>query len=299
MVILVEGAEKAGKSTLISEVMAIDHDVVGRHWGPVDPDDRVYLDKLKQDCLSETVFMWDRAWPSEHIYAKLLDRNRRLKDDAWLGEWLYGRAVMASGGVRIMIDRHPAILEKYRDNSDLKVNPIAEQASYRLYAKEFGYMVMRNDDDPKTVLSYAELLVKSIRQWREEKKRSSLRLPMYAGPLDPNVIVVGESLSNGAGIPGSWLPFTSPSTIKFGRLFGAKAITHMGWTNIGEISPIEIQTHSIIACGRDAQIWARRYGAKVMLSVPHPAWQFRYANDATKDAFEQYKNLIDVLERSN
>jgi len=288
VIFLIDGPEKAGKTTLISELASSNSSIKVRHWGPVDPDDRVYLELLKHDALSPNIFVWDRAWPSEHVYAKLLNRNRRLKNDPWLGEWLYGRAVMASGGVRIMVLRSPELLRKYRTPDDLDVDVAEEHRSYWEYATKFRYLIFNNDDNPSTIREFGATLSAWMREWQAKFVESPLKLPSYAGTLTPSIIVVGESLSSGRGIPGSWLPFTSPATIKFARMFGDRAITNMGWTNINGIPKSMLGTKALIACGQKAGQWISNNGANVALHLPHPAHWFRYNNEATKRLFKEW-----------
>src|SRR3989304_2111146 len=103
-VIVFDGPEKAGKSTIIEALRQYAKStkffdrVYVRHWGPVSPDDRVYAHELSQDstCFNELV-IWDRCWPSEYVYGNLLGRSRRGTGDPWLLEWLHGRAVQSNG----------------------------------------------------------------------------------------------------------------------------------------------------------------------------------------------------------
>lgn len=69
MIIVIEGPEKAGKTTLTKFLIAKKPMEI-RHWGPVDPDDRVYTEQLIKDVESDNWIIWDRCWPSEHVYAK-------------------------------------------------------------------------------------------------------------------------------------------------------------------------------------------------------------------------------------
>ena len=96
-----DGPEKAGKSTLIDAFVkqAYPSGKFTLHrWGPVAPDDRVYAPVLRDDLVvKRSPAIWDRSWVSEHVYASLLGRDRRLRGDPWLGEWLHGRAVYTDG----------------------------------------------------------------------------------------------------------------------------------------------------------------------------------------------------------
>lgn len=293
MIILIDGPEKAGKTTLIAELKRRTGGQV-RHWGIIESDTE-YLEALKSDTADSTVWLWDRGWPSEHVYSKLLNRGRRLGDDPWLGEWLYGRAIIGSGGVRvIMLPVRSGDLYVRRTSDDLPVNPMLEIAAYKEYAERFEYLTLYNDYDHKSITRNAD----HILEYLEDHSVSHFSFPEYCGPSNPEVIVIGDTASTGSNMSGGWLPFTSHLTTQFGRLFGPRAITCMGWTNIGGMNKILLHYYPVIACGKAAQDWVTG-GTPVVLSVPHPAWLYRYNTRDTRNAAQALHSILHIMRDQN
>ena len=272
MIILIEGCEKAGKSTLAAKLAEYLGGTI-RHWGPVSPDDRAYTPLLKQDCASRDWVIWDRAWPSEHVYAKLLHRDRRLARDSWLGEWLHGRALQTAGLRVILSPRDPMRLVGMRDESDLPVDPLIEDNEFVNYGETYGYLMLKNDYSPKgdermidEVLSHLQYPL-------------TFGPPAYAGPTNAKIIFVGEKLNSNSREPGAWLPFTSRLTMELGRRLGNKAF-EFGWTNVGGVPLAHLADRYVIACGATAEAWLdnSNYPAIMRTVIPHPAWLYRYDN---------------------
>lgn len=156
MIILIDGPEKAGKSTLISELQrAMNAETV--HWGKV-PDDRVYYKPLMQAAESDKLYIWDRGWPSESVYGVLMCRRRRLAADPWIGEWEYGRIVQ-SRGLRVILCADVENLIARRTKDDLPVHPRDELRLFLAYAKKFGYIVLHNDYDDNSLRKNAETIM--------------------------------------------------------------------------------------------------------------------------------------------
>jgi hypothetical protein len=147
MFIVFDGPEKSGKTTLINEVYRALHKVevncIIKKWGPVFPDDRVYLEEATQDAASDLIVLWDRCWASEHVYATLLHRiGRRLRHFPEVGEFEYGRLAT----LKYMV--LPAMVEMsahLRDGTDLAVNLIEEYKLFKDYARKFAWYYVFND----------------------------------------------------------------------------------------------------------------------------------------------------------
>jgi hypothetical protein len=152
MLILIDGPEKAGKTTLIEycrkEFSALGYNVHVVKQGPWDPDDSIISADVKKHAQDRNiVYIWDRGWPSEEVYATLLNRKRRANNNPFLMEWLHGRAtpykfILLPSDVQYTIDR--------RDKSDLPVDPYNEVVLFRAYNK-FGYYVMYNSYDHQSL----------------------------------------------------------------------------------------------------------------------------------------------------
>lgn len=288
MIILIDGCEKAGKSTLIAE-LAKTLDARVRRWGPVSPDDRVYTEPLKEDCQSTGWTIWDRGWVSEHVYGLLLGRDRRLAMDPWLGEWLHGRAVQTSGLRVILLPGLINDIASRRDDTDLPVNILAEVDHYRWYAQRFGYLTLINDYTQESLQYNISQIISRL------GKAQTLVPPAYAGPIDAKVVFVGEKLNDKAcrSMPGSWLPFSSRLTTELGRRLGDKAFK-CGWTNVGDVTQEFLADRYVVACGEQAAKWLDASGiARVV--IPHPAWLYRYIDSTTyikRDLVDKILNSI-------
>lgn len=302
MNLVIDGPEKAGKSTTIAAVEKIlekkGHKVTLLKWGPVKPDDRVYSEDLKyfSSTTSETA-IWDRAWPSEYVYGSLLSRkDHRMTEDPWLGAWFHDRAVQANG-LRVML-LGPSIdkIASLRDGSDLAVDPEKEVELYRQYATRFGWMTLEGyQHNKKDLKANSELIVE---QFEKSLPKAGQPLPPeWCGPQDAEIVVVGESLSSKV-VPGGWLPFTSRMTTMFGRIFGDK-VTKIGWTNARDCNPAYLRNRRIIiSCGNVAHAWIRNYvynkenKDQEILYVPHPSYLFRFKGPSTE---KEIGNTVDHI----
>jgi hypothetical protein len=293
-VIVVDGPEKAGKTTLIR---AIDRHLDGarvllRAWGPVKSDVE-YLEPLKFAVSYPGVAVWDRSWASEHVYGLLLDRvDHRLAGDPWLGEWLYGRAVQACG-LRVMVTTDPALLRERRNATDLPVDPAIERFAFQQYADQHGWSTY-----DMTQWSVAEVAKDVVQRAVAVAMRGTSRPPVYCGPPGAPVVVVGEARNLGATAPGAWLPFTSRLTTLAGRALGENAY-RVGWTNAEDVPPVAVRgAVGLVACGEHADQWCRYHvGHKNVLSVPHPASLYRFGKqrariDGVEESVRQFVRSI-------
>jgi hypothetical protein len=299
MIIVIDGPEKAGKSTLIELLRKELLRTHVRPWGPVDPDDRVYLQPLIADTTdTHRIGIWDRSWASEHVYAKLLNRDRRLKDDPFLGEWFYGRAAQAVGLRIMLIPEDPNELIRRRDNTDLGVNPIVERNAFIEYAKTFGWTILYNQYTPERDKENVYRIVTKLGYIANRM----VVPPQYAGPPTAKIVFVGESRNEGSknALAGAWLPFTSPLTTQLGRDCGKSAFEY-GWTNIDDM-PAEFYTDKIVvSCGNKAHdyINSLKYGCETHVEIPHPAWLYRFQAHNQKLHKQIQQKLHALKEHSN
>lgn len=286
-VIVLEGPEKSGKSTLAAELARRGARI--RKWGPLDDEkwaaDLAYSEVLAADTASPDIVVWDRSWASEAVYGALLNRDRRLAQDPWLGEWLYGRAVPT----RIMLGGpDPAILRAARTPDDLPVDPGVEQAAFLAYARQYDWIVVHGRHPVESLADavLAQHAADSV-DWHPTT---------YAGRPRAGVVVLGERRSPTPSIPGGWLPFTSTYTTKYGRVLGPNAM-RVGWTNAYD-EPTAIIEHArvIIACGQQAHAWIKEelsyyaeFQTTTLIRVPSPSALYQRPH---------FRDLANVTERS-
>lgn len=251
MLILLDGPEKAGKTTIANELARQLHGVVV-HWGPCTTD-RVYKQGLQEAVALRQPVIWDRGWPSEHVYSKMLGRGRRLESDLWLGEWLYGRAFQTLGVRAIIAGPPPTVLAALRTPDDLNVDPAIEQRLFVEYGARFGYTVVHNEHTKEDVESTCLLLIHRAKQavatWVPTP-------PYWAGPANaPIVIVFGTQQPRLGGLD-YWLPGTSTQCTEFARLFGDYGL-QFGWTTCSTCPPAILRDRQLVVpVGRIASLWA-------------------------------------------
>lgn len=147
MLLVIDGPEKAGKTTLIealrTRVILGGAETTVRKWGKLDDGkwavDEVYGVALDEDEAKPGLVIWDRSWASETVYGQLLNRDRRLAADPDLGDKLYGRRVKLKV---ILGGPSPAIMAGDRDAEDLPVAPAQEQEAFVAYGRRYGWHII-------------------------------------------------------------------------------------------------------------------------------------------------------------
>lgn len=313
-VIVLDGPEKAGKSTLVEALYdflkssGYHREVLVRHWvGRAKPDDSVYSSAMAEDSSkppSQRVTIWDRSWASEFVYGRLLAQDRRLARDPWLGEWLYGRAASANGLMAMLSGPDPDSLRSMRDATDLPVDPAAEQSAYLRYARLFNWMTPDRDTPSHMASAILERFYTSVSVSGDAGRQTPLP-PTYCGPVNSRVIFVGERRSDRM-LTGGWLPFSSHFTTLLGRRLGTRSLS-VGWTNAHDCPPSSLRgAKLLVACGDIALKWVTNYvlaggdGDQLVMNLPHPAYVFRYNNQKTKALREDVTQKIsDLLKEVN
>lgn len=276
MIIIIDGPEKVGKSTVIGEMEyllnSMGRKVIKRHWGRVDPDDRVYTEALAEDAEYDwgTVVIWDRSWVSEHVYGLLLGRDRRLAEDPWLGEWLHGR----STPYKVILTEKVKVLERRRDDTDLPVSPKDEIAVFTRYASELhGWRAMSNSLKPRVTAANIVGGVVTHEGFRTRAKVPTA--PTYVGPTAPVVVFVADGLPDANEDPSRcWLPFSSEASTNVGRLMGSAALA-CGWTvphdkTVGLIKSAKV----VVAAGKSKKWVGETETTAEVIEIPDPERAF-------------------------
>jgi hypothetical protein len=295
--ILLDGPEKAGKSTIAKAIVNRYGGSI-RQWGPV-ATDAVYAEALAVDCaivkMGGTV-IWDRGYASETVYARLMDRDRRLRDDAWLGEWLYGRAFVTLG-LRVMV-LGPSVesLMKLRDETDLPVSPSAETFEFLNHAVHYGWMTLHQTHNPSALSAVVDAIWNAATYNRD---RALAAPPAWAGPNLAQTVVVGETRT--APYEGKFLPFTTAPEIEFARQMPNPFKT--GWAIAGEFPPQILRSaKTIVACGNHAAQWVRYHVANretTVIALAHPAYAFRYSTPGAQAAKRRMSKQLTALAKGD
>ena len=286
-IIVIDGCEKVGKTTVIEKLIqkfkAANIEAERVHWTNKNmvPDDRAVTPLLIEHSGNlNKVWLWDRGWPSEYVYGRLLGRDHRMTLDPWIGEWLHGRAVQANGLRVILTGPPPSILRSLRDATDLPVSAADEQSLFIEYGQRFGWEVIFN---LHTELDYA---VEKIfhRAFEPLSVSSKYQPPAWSGPTNASIVIIGSNRSNDELVPGGWLPFTRESEILFAREFGDLAFK-VAWVNLETCDPLTLKNrNTIITCGSRAAEWFN-----------HHAWDATIERRMAGEPFIRIVNILDPL----
>lgn len=160
MIVIVDGPEAAGKTTLIRAVTEMVRTEQGHRFSTVKvrkegptPSWTVYPCQLAQDYAKPSEFVvWDRSWCSEVVYNRLLGRGRDLNEAEI--EDLCSRFVAYSGGEMFMVLAPPEVLAARRlkraergQLDDLAVDPGAELLEFTEYAERHRWQRVSGTED--------------------------------------------------------------------------------------------------------------------------------------------------------
>jgi hypothetical protein len=196
----------------------------------------------------------------------------------------------------MVLPRSISDVKRLRDKSDLPVDPEAECKAYAAYAKRFHWRTVVNEYTP-TWLDYASSSLVGRITENGYFKESALGSVVGPWHVDYNhrVVFVGEHLNEESKFPGSRLPFTSAFTIKFARQLGDPALVAY-WTNADVITDVALSRFKyIVAVGQVAAERACSMRIRTdqrIFAVPHPAYAYRWNNQAGLDAQQE---IVDGL----
>lgn len=300
-VIIVDGPEKAGKSTLIKELtwqlegkgVQVHH----RRWGQIKPDDRVYSAPLQQDLGVQTkgVTIWDRGWPSEHVYGKLLNRQRRGATNPWILEWLHGRAVHGRGIKAILLPEDSATPAQHRDDTDLPVSVSEEIQTYTKYGRDFGYDFYMNNYTEERVQHNATSIINSLPAEEPVSARYLTHTTLHP-EFSPRLIVgEGRNPNDFKTMAGAWLPFSSAKMCQFVQKYFGNEALRLQWCNMEDfergVLPISVlkSAGKVYTFGRLAEAFALRNKVVPAYSFLHPAFFARWNTDRGRAALQQFE----------
>lgn len=263
-VVIVEGPEKAGKTTFIARASAQleseGYTTKHRKWGQISPDDRVYGDALFHDVYTygddpKTAMFWDRAWASEEVYGQLMHRNkRRAVQHKGLMAWLWERALVGNG-VKIMFSADPDKLKARRDDTDLPVDPIDEVELFNVYGDKHGWAFLEQGEAFEH--KYA-----TLKGCLARLSPSGLGTTVYSGPSRPHTIFI-DNTNEDKLLPGAVSPLSTLAGHKMAGVMSLEGFNPLeyGYATAGRISPKTLKelnpTADIITLGERATQWAR------------------------------------------
>lgn len=159
MIILIDGPENSGKTTVAKAIGEWMESMDGggsfvyvKQSGRALPDENIYIPQLYSQAVDKTkMFVWDRGWPSEFVYGRILDQDRPLAKNPFLGYWKFDRIVQSAGLGVILSGENLAAMDEMRSDEDIQTTAADERALFEDYADTFGLLKIRNDFSEKSV----------------------------------------------------------------------------------------------------------------------------------------------------
>lgn len=149
MIVIIDGPEAAGKTTLITDLWKRVPDLKVRHWGLIESWHE-YESPLAKDIREGGPIVWDRSWAAEVCYNDLMKRGRKISEGE-IDERLEA-VVKNAGGLRIMLLPPVPVLEARRlirraagETDDLDCEPARERFRFVKYAKVHGWTMLQRD----------------------------------------------------------------------------------------------------------------------------------------------------------
>lgn len=254
MIVVLEGAEKAGKTTLAKAFVEhwnrhYDVPAVYYHWGPI-KDDTEYSEVLKahyEDHL--THYIWDRGWASDTVYANLLNRNRRSKYNPWLMEMLHGRATP----LKFIVINDTEVMSMLHTADDLPVDASKEQG---MFMSEFPkYKLLENNMTADSLYSNIRTLETSLVIASSAYKHKVYTAVPYNRRLP--VMFVATKTRNNRG--DRWLPFSFDRELQYLKELGSLA-EDCSFMFSHEGSPTVLKDYQlVITQGGEAYKWVKYY----------------------------------------
>lgn len=208
---------------------------------------------------SSRLIVWDRGWPADAVYSKLLHRDHRFGRDPWLAEWLYGRVVATLGSEFILAGPSPDVLAAKRDDTDLPVDPAKEQATYASYAQLFGLPLIHTKHAGRDEATFLADRLVDFAASRTRIQRPA-RLPYLTGSLFGPVFVVDEG--DAPRLEGGWLVGTSERVTAIARNYGIAALS-ASWLDVRyatELTKQLTRCRFVYAVGSDVYTYIRSLG---------------------------------------
>jgi hypothetical protein len=275
MIVLIEGGEKAGKTTLATELVKVlnlaGKKAVYRHWGPFEPEE--FAQVVQGEADDPVVHVWDRGWLSETVYAKLLNRKNHVQD-WWLGEYLHGRATTH----KYLLLNPLGIKENTPD--DLPIDPAAEQREFQIQGCA-TFKPLYNDYNIYSLATnvgkiHGNLITDTAPPFTYSGRDLANRVPVY-------FVASPSKMARGT----RWMPFSYDRSVEFIRPLGTLAFKcNYMFAHKGNPAALR-RAEYIITLGGDAEQWVKYYVGKTNATVF--AADMLRANMAHKEAIT---NLI-------
>jgi len=180
MIVIFEGQDKAGKTTLIDalekSLQEAGYTVHRRKFsGPMQSELDYLIPLLRDENDPMTIHIYDRGWVSEYVYATLLNRESTLKgEEGARAERIFSSIVDRGYGVKIIVA--PLDIDELiplRDYTDMPTDPYQELDLFTNYAVHWGWVIVPTEYNYYNLKWNCSWLLKRITQQYEALKRKT------------------------------------------------------------------------------------------------------------------------------
>jgi len=284
MLFVVEGPDKAGKTTLVKELQAhLEGEVEVLHSGPIQ---RHPLDEYvrRVDCALQEYdhVVCDRLHIGEQIYGPLLRGESRMPNyvEDWIDLYLRSR-----GAVLIWVDTPMTVIyNRIRSEGDELIDVDQVKQIYLDYIAHFQQRGQRAVSlNPLRRSAYGSLLMEAA-EHRDLESSVLASHDSYVGGRHVRHLFVGHersSLAQRRGLPGAFAPYGWSSGAFLMQALDRFGETYCyGLVNAGEDPDLEHLVHvleypNLVALGIEASSILAEHGLD-HATVPHPQWVKRF-----------------------
>lgn len=163
MFVVLDGPEKAGKTTIALSLMQLaedkGHQSVYRHFSGVNPVTAESLGQLMTDLDEFGLVLWDRSWASEAVYRDMGVPRLVPEAIAEDGEEMF--AVFQPTKVMV-VGPSSSRLAELRGDDDLAIVPALERLAFLKYAQEHHWARMENPHEDGDGHTAAQTILNAV-----------------------------------------------------------------------------------------------------------------------------------------
>ena len=166
-ILVIDGPEKAGKTTLIQMMKAQEPALEVVKWYQPKWYGEYKAELIRALALPKgALVVWDRSWASDAVYSKLMPKvPRRFLANEEAGEAQLGRYV-GYNGLRVILGGPAApVLAARRTADDLPVAPLDEQRAFIEYGEKWGWLHL--SEASPTLATALLIILKAIESRRK------------------------------------------------------------------------------------------------------------------------------------
>jgi hypothetical protein len=152
MLIMIDGPENSGKTLVANRIKEVVEEVtphsaeIVKWTGRARPDEDVYLSSFEKALADDKkLYIWDRGWPSEFVYGRILNQDRPMALDHTIGWRKFDSKIKQNGLGVILSGSDLQKMDEMRDETDIQTNAALERALFEDYGETNGLLILRNN----------------------------------------------------------------------------------------------------------------------------------------------------------